>query len=65
MLEIGRKAKQLRLNKALSLDALARKSSLSKSFLSEFERGKKFPRLDTLQRLAKALEVDIHFFFNK
>lgn len=63
--DIGKEIRQARINKNLSLDALARKTGLSKSFLSELERGKKYPRLDSLEKIAQALEVNLNFFFRE
>jgi len=63
--DIGREIKEVRINKNLSLDMLARKTGLSKSFLSELERGKKYPRLDTLEKIAHVLEVNVNFFFRE
>jgi len=63
--DIGKEIKQARINKNLSLDMLARKTGLSKSFLSELERGKKYPRLDSLEKIAQALEVNVNFFFRE
>lgn len=63
--EVGRKMKELRINKKLSLDMLGRRAELSKSFLSEMERGKKQPRLDTLQRIARELGVSTYFLFKE
>lgn len=62
---VGEKFKELRKSKRMSLDILADKTDLSKSFLSEMERARRFPRLDTLQKIARALDVDVHFFFNQ
>jgi DNA-binding NtrC family response regulator len=62
---VGRKVREIRKKKRWSLDLLADKTGLSKSFLSEMERAKRFPRLNTLQKIAKVLEVNIQFFFNQ
>ena len=59
---IGRKIKEIRKSKKWSLDVLAEKTGLSKSFLSEMERAKRFPRLSTLQKIARVLEVNLQFF---
>jgi len=63
--DLGQKVKHLRRAKSLSLDALAKNTQLSKGFLSEMERGRKHPRLDTLQNIATALGVNLYFFLNK
>ncbi len=53
----GLKLKQLRLDKNFSLSDLAKKSSLSVSYLNEIENGKKNPKPDKTAALAKALDV--------
>jgi transcriptional regulator with XRE-family HTH domain len=47
----------------LTLQALARQSGLSASFLSQAERGKAIPSIVSLMALAKALEVEMNYFF--
>ncbi len=53
----GLKLKQLRLDKNLSLAELARRISLSSSYLNEIENGKKYPKSDKIAALADALDV--------
>jgi len=53
----GLKLKQLRQEKNLSLSELAKKSSLSVSYLNEIESGKKYPKADKIAELADALDV--------
>lgn len=59
---IGEKIREIRKRKRWSLDILAARTGFSKSFLSEMERARRFPRLNTLQKIASVLEVDIQFF---
>jgi transcriptional regulator with XRE-family HTH domain len=47
----------------MTLQVLAKSSGLSPSFLSQAERGKAIPSIVSLQHLAKALEVDMSYFF--
>ena len=61
---IGKKVREIRKKRKWSLDVLADKTGLSKSFLSKMERAKRFPRLNTLQKIAKVLEVDVQFFLS-
>jgi len=49
--------KKTRTKKKLSQDALATKAGVSVSYVSMLERGQRSPPLDTLESLAKALEV--------
>jgi len=53
----GLKLKQLRQDKGLSLSELAKKSSLSTSYLNEIENGKKHPKSNKIASLATALDV--------
>ncbi len=54
---MGFKLKQFRIEKGLSLSELAEKTSLSVSYLSEIEKGKKYPKPEKILQLAQALEV--------
>jgi transcriptional regulator with XRE-family HTH domain len=56
---LGKRAKVARLEKGWTLDVMAVKTGLSKSFLSEMERSKKFPCLHTLERICKRLGVKL------
>ncbi len=55
---LGLKIKQMRGFKDLSLFGLSKKTGLSKSYLNEIEKGKKYPKTDKIILLAEALEVD-------
>ncbi|MFC5408180.1 helix-turn-helix domain-containing protein [Larkinella bovis] len=54
----GLKLKQIRLDKGLSISELAQRSGLSVSYLTEIEKGRKYPKTDKIAALAKAMEVD-------
>jgi hypothetical protein len=54
---LGAKLKHLRLERGLTLKELAEVSGLSISYLSEIEKGKKYPKPDKLLDLAAALEL--------
>ncbi|MDY0779997.1 helix-turn-helix domain-containing protein [Tenacibaculum sp. IB213877] len=53
----GLKLKQIRTDKKLSLFGLAKLTGLSKSYLNEIEKGKKYPKTDKIVILAESLEV--------
>ena len=53
----GLKLKQARMNKDLSLFGLAKITELSKSYLNEIEKGKKYPKTDKIILLADKLGV--------
>lgn len=51
--------KEIREEKQISLEELARMSGISKSHLNYIERNEKEPTLTILIKIAKALNVDI------
>ncbi len=61
--EIGRKIRALRLKKKMGLVELGRHTGLSPALLSKIERGRLFPTLPTLLRIALVFSVGLEFFF--
>jgi transcriptional regulator with XRE-family HTH domain len=55
--------KKLRKYREWSQTDLAEKANISMNFLSEIERGRKWPHPETLQNLAEALGVEVFEFF--
>ena len=55
--------KMLRKHKRMSQDAVSLSSGVDRSFLSEIENGKSSPTLDTINKIAKALNVHPEEFF--
>jgi len=58
-LEVVRLLKKQRIRRGISMNRLAQKSGLSQSMVSLLERGMRTPTLDTLLRIAAALDVDL------
>jgi len=54
----GLKLRQARLTKGLSVTELADRSGLSPSYITEIEKGRKYPKADKIMRLAEALGYD-------
>ncbi len=54
---MGFKLKQFRVKSGFSLKELAQKTNLSISYLSEIEKGKKYPKPEKILQLAQALEI--------
>ena len=54
----GRRIRELRLQHKWSQETLAEKSSLSTTYISEVERGKRNLGLDNVMKLARAFKVD-------
>ncbi|WP_254903774.1 helix-turn-helix domain-containing protein, partial [Clostridium tyrobutyricum] len=59
---IGEKIKEERIKKGLKQYELAKKAGISNTYLSDLEVGRTAPSIKTLDKLSKALEVDIKIF---
>ena len=62
---IGDKLRALRLRKRMGLVELGQHTKLSPALLSKIERGKLFPTLPTLLRIAMVFSVGLEFFFTE
>lgn len=60
--DVGRKIKELRVSKNLTLKDLSAATNLSIGFLSQLERGLTTIAIDSLSNIAKALEVNLSYF---
>ena len=60
---IGGKIRTLRLKKKMGLVELGKHTGLSPAMLSKIERGRLFPTLPTLLRIALVFSVGLEFFF--
>ena len=61
---IGEKIRALRLKKKMGLVELGKHTGLSPAMLSKIERGRLFPTLPTLLRVALVFSVGLDFFFS-
>lgn len=59
LIDFGARVRTLREKRNLSQAELANKGGFNRNYIGMVERGERNPRLDTLQRLADALEVDL------
>jgi transcriptional regulator with XRE-family HTH domain len=62
---IGEKLRTLRLRKSMGLVELGKHTGLSAGLLSKLERGKLFPTLPTLLRIAMVFGVGLEYFFTE
>jgi transcriptional regulator with XRE-family HTH domain len=60
---IGAKVRALRLKKSMGLVALGEHTGLSPAMLSKIERGRLYPTLPTLLRIAMVFSVGLEYFF--
>jgi transcriptional regulator with XRE-family HTH domain len=62
---VGKNIKAIRKQKNITLQELARRSGLTKSYLSRIERSKKAPPYSTVNRIAMALEVEVAYLISE
>ncbi len=61
--DIGKKVKELRTRKKMTLKELSEQTNLSTGFLSQLERGLTAIATDSLEKIAEPLGVDLSYFF--
>ena len=62
---LSKNIKSLRSQRSLSQIEMAEKADISIPFLSNIERGNKWPHPDTLVKIAKALDVEVSVLFQE
>ncbi|MEA3326538.1 MAG: helix-turn-helix transcriptional regulator [Chloroflexota bacterium] len=62
-ISVGQRLREFRIEKGLSIRALAEKSGLAVNTLSLIENQKSSPSVNTLEQLARALELSVARFF--
>ncbi|RYC28794.1 XRE family transcriptional regulator [Lichenibacterium minor] len=62
---VGRNVRKLRMARALSQEELAHQADVHQAYLSGVERGKRNASVLVLDRIAKALGVDIDRLFTR
>lgn len=62
-MDIGKRIRELREAKGLSQGDIEKRSGLLRSYISRVEGGYTAPSLSTLEKFARALEVEIYQFF--
>ena len=61
--EVGRRIRERRKERTLTLKQLANRTGLSVSLISQIELGKSAASMSTLHKLATALQVRMTYFF--
>ena len=62
---VGKKIRQARLAKKLTLDNLANETGFSVDYIKQIESGKRIPPVGTLLQLSRALQVDSSFLLKE
>ena len=61
--QLGYRIRYLRQNKGLSIEALALEAEINRNYLGDLERGMRNPSVVVLNKIAKALDVDLSTLF--
>ena len=61
--QLGYRIRYLRQNKGLSIEALALEAEINRNYLGDLERGMRNPTVVVLNKIAKALDVDLFTLF--
>jgi transcriptional regulator with XRE-family HTH domain len=64
-MELGEKLKAIRVEKNMTLEEVAKKSSLTKSFISQIELNKTSPSITSLMKVTSALEIRLTDLFRE
>jgi XRE family transcriptional regulator, master regulator for biofilm formation len=63
---LGERIRQQRIEKGISLTQFAKQSGISKSYLSNLERGlQQNPSIEVLKKISEYLNVDIEILINE
>jgi transcriptional regulator with XRE-family HTH domain len=65
MKPVGKKIREARLGKKLTLDNLANETGFSVDYIKQIESGKKIPPVGTLLQLSRALQIDSSFLLKE
>ena len=61
--QLGYRIRYLRTQKGLSIEALALEAEINRNYLGDLERGMRNPTLIILNKIAKALDIDLPTLF--
>jgi len=61
---IGKKIRQIRIEKGFSQEELSEKIDISPRHMCTIENGKSFPSIETFVKISQVLDIDINDFFN-
>ena len=61
--QLGYRIRYLRQQKGLSIEALSLEADVNRNYLGDLERGARNPTVVVLNKIAKALEIDLSTLF--
>lgn len=62
---VGEKIRKIRTSKGITINEVARKSGLTASFISQFERGLTQASIASIQKIAQAIGINLSFLFDE
>lgn len=62
--KFGNRLKNLRKKRGLSQEEVSNKAGLDRTYEGKIERGERSPSLETVEKIAEALDVDIKALFD-
>lgn len=63
--EIGKHLREIRMEKGIKRYELSQKSGVSKTQITNIEKGRMKPNVVTLKKIADVLECDFDYFYKK
>lgn len=63
MFDVGQRIKELRMQRGITVNALANLAGISQSFLRDIELGNKKPTVEYLEYICDALKISLSAFF--
>lgn len=60
---VGHNIRRIRQSRGISQENLALKADMNPSYVGQVERGEKSPTIDSLEKIARGLDVDLEVLF--
>lgn len=61
--KVAKNIKKIRTGNNITQESLAYNAGLNRAYIGYIERGERKPSLETLEKIARSLEVEIHVLF--
>lgn len=62
--QFGKRLRKLRKSKGLSQEELSKQAGFDRTYVGKIERGEKSPSLETMEKLAGALDIKVKNLFD-
>ena len=63
--DIGKRMRELRLERKLSLDKVSAKTGVNASYLGQLEKNNRRANVEVLEKLAECYNIELHQFFHR